>query len=77
MAGASLAILDLVEPYEWQPNTVKQQEKRSLFFKKIILSFLHLFTCVYIICSPPPLNFWAKPVLPSSSPTLLKRKHKR
>jgi hypothetical protein len=40
------------------------------------LLFIHLFICVYIVCTTPPRHhshFQAKPVLPSS-PILLKRK---
>jgi hypothetical protein len=49
------------------------------FFSFLLLSFLHLLTCVYIVCAtflPPPPRFQVQPV-PSSSPILLKRKHKR
>jgi hypothetical protein len=45
----------------------------------LFLLLIHLFICAYIVwaISPPyPSHFQAEPVLPSS-PTLLKRKHKR
>jgi hypothetical protein len=46
-------------------------------FLNFILSFLHLLTCVYIVCATPaPCHFQAEPGLPSS-PILLKRKHEQ
>jgi hypothetical protein len=50
--------------------TCKYQGQHFSFFLSFILSFLHLFTYVYIVWATSPLPtspFWAEPVLPSCS----------